>query len=283
LVPCDVSFIHLYWPVAEYARLGLTGPRDLFQPDQTTVQALERSLADLVADLPGEGDAKIHVMPHWGALGDRLAEEGSRLGADLLVMGTHHRHGLARLWHGSTVLPALHTNRLPILCVSRAAEEPGVVPKQRRIPELRTIVAATDLSDHASVALSHAFALARGSGGTVHLVYVHERPLPQPAYAFAPSAEGRLTPAEKRALREHLKAMIPDQVGTMGIAVDVDVIDGGNAAEAICQTAARLNADAICIGSHGRGGLGRAVLGSVATHVVHKADRPVMVVRYRAD
>ena len=283
LLPCDVAFIHLYWPVAEYTRLGLTGPRDLFQPDQTTVHALERSFADVVGDLPGEGEAKVHVMPHWGAIGDRLAEEAARLGADLLVMGTHHRHGLSRLWHGSTVLPALHTNRIPVMCVSRPARSSPADARPDRIPTLRTILAATDLSDHANASIAHAFALARGSGGTVHLVYVHERPLPQPAYAFAPSPEGRLAPAEKRALREHMHALIPTEASALGIASDVTIVDGGDAAETICQLAARLNADAICIGSHGRSGLGRALLGSVASHVVQKADRPVFVARHPVD
>ena len=57
------------------------------------------------------------------------------------------------------------------------------------------------------------------------------------------------------------------------------MIDGGKAAETIVQAAERLKVDAISLASHGRGGLARAVLGSVAEAVVHHSARPVLVVR----
>jgi nucleotide-binding universal stress UspA family protein len=59
----------------------------------------------------------------------------------------------------------------------------------------------------------------------------------------------------------------------------VTVVDGGAAKEAIVQAARRLGADTIVVGSHGRTGAARAVLGSVAEAVVRHADRPVYVVR----
>jgi nucleotide-binding universal stress UspA family protein len=58
-----------------------------------------------------------------------------------------------------------------------------------------------------------------------------------------------------------------------------EIIETGDAADAICQTAKRLGVDVIIVGSHGRTGLGRLFLGSVSEHVVRHAPSPVLVVR----
>jgi nucleotide-binding universal stress UspA family protein len=280
-MPCDVVLIHLYWPAAEYARLGLTGPRSLVEPDPETIQLLQKSLSPVIGTLPGEGETTLRILPNWGSTGERLVEEAARAGADLLVLGNHHRHAFARLWHGSTVPPAVHTGRIPVLCVSQASAEPAA---KATIPPLRSVVAATDLSELGNDAVAHAYALVRAErGGMVHLLYVHERALPVPAYAL-PAYPGRaLSPAEDLELRARLMALVPSEATAAGILTDVTIVDGGDAAEVICQTAARLSADAICVASHGRGGLGRAVLGSVAGRLLHRADRPVFVVRRPAE
>ena len=275
-VACDVVFVHLYWPAAEYARLGLAGPRDLFEPDPTTIQLLQESLKPVIGTLPGSGETTVRILPSWGPTGERLVEEAVHAEADLLVLGTHHRHGVARLWYGSTAPSALHAARLPILCVSQT---PRTRPATT-IPRLRSVVAATDLSELGNQAIAHAYGLVRGEKGVVHLLTVHERPLPRPAYAYASDAEGALSPAEERELRARLSAQVPAEAAALGISTDFTIVDGGEASEVICQTAARLGADAITLGSHGRGGVGRAVLGSVAGRVIHRSDRPVFVVRH---
>jgi nucleotide-binding universal stress UspA family protein len=60
------------------------------------------------------------------------------------------------------------------------------------------------------------------------------------------------------------------------------VIEVGDAASTICNTAGRLGVDMIVVGSHGRTGLSRLFLGSVSEHVVRHAPCPVLVVRPRA-
>ncbi len=278
-VEVDVVFIHLYWPAAEYARFGLTGPRDLFEADAPTVELLRKSLEPMIGTLPGGGETTVRILPNWGPPGERLAEEAVEAKADLLVLGTHHRHGFSRLLHGSTVPPAMHAATLPIVCVSQGQR----TPREQPIPHLRKILAATDLSEFGNRAIAHAYALARGESGAVHLLYVHERLLPSPTYAYAPGSAGALTERETNDLRARLHAQIPAQAAALGIPTDVSIVDGGSAAEVICQTAERLDADAICMGSHGRTGLGGAVLGSVAARVLHQATRPVFLVRVRPE
>lgn len=276
-VACDVTFLHLYWPASEYARLGLLGPRDPFEADPTTVKLLETSLHRTIGTLPGTGETRLLIFPNWGSPGERLVHEAAEVGADLLVLGTHHRHGLSRLWHGATAPPAIHAAILPVLCVSQ-----GRPAAPQAIPHLRRVLAATDLSDSSRRAVAHAYALARADRGSVQLLYVHERHLPRPAYAYAPGPEGALSAAEEADLRARLSAQIPPEAAALGVATEIIIVDGGNAAEVICQSAERLDSDAIVLGSHGRTGP-RAVLGSVAGRVLHQARRPVFIVRHPAE
>jgi nucleotide-binding universal stress UspA family protein len=264
VAPCDVVLVHHYWPPREYARLGLHGPRDLFETDPEVAALLERDLRRRVGDLPGTGAFVLRVRAGWGRPGEALAEQAASEKADLLIVGTHQPHGWERLRRGSVAVAALRTAQIPLLCVpaaSRPADEP---PAKAHIPQLRTVL--------------HACALLRGAGGVVHLTHVRERHLPSPIYAYE-SGQDALTPELQAEIEGRLRALIPAEAATFGIEVRVTVVDGGAPAEAILQTARRQAADAICVASHGRSGLLRSVLGSVAEAVISGSELPVHVVR----
>ena len=59
------------------------------------------------------------------------------------------------------------------------------------------------------------------------------------------------------------------------------LILSGPVVQVILDTAAREDADLIAMASHGRGGLARAFYGSVAVGVLHRVDRPVLIIRSR--
>lgn len=278
VAPCDVVLVHHYWPPREYARLGLHGPRDLFETDPEVAALLERDLRRRVGDLPGTGAFVLRVRAGWGRPGEALAEQAANEKADLLIVGTHQPHGWERLRRGSVAVTALRTAQIPLLCVpsaSRPADEP---PARAHIPQLRTVLAATDLSELGNRTVLHACALLRGAGGVVHLTHVRERHLPSPIYAYE-SGQDALTPELQAEIEGRLRALIPAEAATFGIEVRVTVVDGGAPAEAILQTARRQAADAICVASHGRSGLLRSVLGSVAEAVISGSELPVHVVR----
>ena len=88
-------------------------------------------------------------------------------------------------------------------------------------------------------------------------------------------AELRERQREERAAGE---AMIADTVAALGIDDAVTRIVEGNAGSALCDLAADVGADVIVIGTRGRGGVRRALLGSVSDHVVRNAPCPVLVV-----
>jgi nucleotide-binding universal stress UspA family protein len=277
VVPADVVLVHHYWPPREYARLGLPGPRDVFETDREVVAALDREVRRRIGELPGEGELTIRIEAAWGRPGEALADDARAERADLLLVGTHQPHGWQRLRAGSAAIAALRTTEVPLLCVP-ASLRPAVPPGRESVPRLRTVLAATDLSDVGNLAVRHACSLLRGAGGVIELCYVHERALARPIYAHAPFGEPLAT-AEREQLEARLRALVPDEAERLHIEVHVTVADGGGAAEAIVQAARRLGADAICLTSHARAGLPKAALGGVAGAVVASSDIPVYVVR----
>jgi nucleotide-binding universal stress UspA family protein len=61
--------------------------------------------------------------------------------------------------------------------------------------------------------------------------------------------------------------------------VHAHVVRGDDAARSIAQTAARLGVDVICVASHGRSGISRAIMGSVADKLMRATRKPVLVLR----
>jgi nucleotide-binding universal stress UspA family protein len=103
--------------------------------------------------------------------------------------------------------------------------------------------------------------------------------VPIPGYVY--DLPDQLTAAERAGLEKQLRALVPAEAEAMGVTTHVSIIDGGRAAETIVAAAERLNVDAVSLGSHGRGGIARALLGSVAEAVVRSARRPVLIVPIR--
>jgi nucleotide-binding universal stress UspA family protein len=279
---CDVDFLHFYWPLEEYARLGLRGPRDLFSPDPEVIANLEPKLrakiAEEVEGRSGQGAIAVDIRPAWGEPAANLLLAMSDLKADLLVVGLEPRRGLGRFFGGSVAERlAHHASRLAIVAVP---ERPAPAATHPAIPRLGTVLAATDFSTASKAAIPQVYALLRASGGIVELCHVYEHGLPSPPYAYD-RPEDHLSLEKRAALEDELRSLIPEEAPGLGITTHVTVIDGGRAADAIVQAAERLNADVIALASEGRTGIARAVLGSVAQEVLHRARRPVFVIRGR--
>jgi nucleotide-binding universal stress UspA family protein len=271
LGPCDVTFVHAFWPLEQYARLGVRGTIDLATSDQETLRVLERELRPLFADLPGQGAVELRLKAVWGSPAEPILDEARAARADLLVLGTNQKRALARFWAGATVQPTVRAAELPVLCVPATGHAPAAAAR----PRLRHVLCATDFSELGDRAVAYAFELA-GGGGAVTLCHVRERALPPAAYGYVDD-HGALTEAQRRELEDRLRALIPPEAAA--VPVSLSIVDGGQADTAIVQEANRVGADAICLGSHGHSGLIRAVLGSVAESVVRRAQRPVLVVR----
>jgi len=279
-VPCEVTFLHLYWPQEQIARLGLQGTRDLMAADPEVVANLEPRVRASLGSLAADPRVKLSIRPAWGDPAANLILAAQESDIDAIVVGPEERRGLARVMHPAVATSvARHTRYVPVICLPRPREsEVEGAQTPPRVPSFTTVLAPTDLSPSGNQAVRYAYALLRDRGGVVELCHVHEHALPNPTYAYD-DPHARLPARERAAIADRLRALIPVDAVRFGITTHVSVIEGGQAATAIVQAAERLDVDVISLGSHGRGGLARAVRGSVTDQVTRHARQPVLVVR----
>jgi nucleotide-binding universal stress UspA family protein len=146
--------------------------------------------------------------------------------------------------------------------------------------EIRRILCPIDFSDHSRRALDHAIAIARWYESTVTVLYVFSA-APVAAFGhdsavFEPIV---LTAVDRDQLLADTRAFAETESGP-AITIEA-VVREGNTATEILQQAASMKADLLVIGTHGRSGFERLVLGSVAERVLRKASCAVMTVPRR--
>lgn len=143
---------------------------------------------------------------------------------------------------------------------------------------LRRILHATDFSPASRPAFRMALGLARGGRATLLLLHVLTPPSPfAPPGGEIPSSYLTLIAAARREARRRLAALL-GQARAAGARAQARLVAGGPAAE-ILKVGRGWRPDLIVIGTHGRGGVRRFLMGSVAEHVVRRASRPVLTVR----
>ena len=134
------------------------------------------------------------------------------------------------------------------------------------------ILVPTDFSPCAEHALDYACALAAKLGAKVHVVNAISAAFPELSVSFTDVIAS---------LRQNNTAALEKLVGARRAQVvfgETRVIDG-DARDVILSIAASVHADLIVIGTHGRRGLSRLLLGSVAEDIVRRAPCPVLAVR----
>jgi nucleotide-binding universal stress UspA family protein len=141
------------------------------------------------------------------------------------------------------------------------------------------ILCPVDFSEFSRHALARAVAIAQAPSGVV--TALHVVPLPTPI--FVPNLEVNvptppaLAPGERERLLLALDAFVAS-VGSATVAIETDVVEAPTIHGEILAQAGRLRVDLIVMGTHGRSGFQRLVLGSVAEKVLRTATPPVLTV-----
>jgi nucleotide-binding universal stress UspA family protein len=145
---------------------------------------------------------------------------------------------------------------------------------------IRTILVATDFSESSQEAFDVALGIARDTGADVHALYVVPDPLNLPWVVEGAGMDfielQRTWMADAR--RELTQMLTARAVDPAKVKATVAL---GTPAVEIIRHAAHWKADLFVVGSHGRGTMGRLLIGSVAQKVLHEAGCPVMVVPHR--
>lgn len=138
------------------------------------------------------------------------------------------------------------------------------------------ILVPTDGSDGASRALAHALDVAGRTGASIDAVYVVDT---------GAVVDGATTGLLDRLAAEGDRAVetVADRTAAAGVELAGTAVVEGRPAARIVDYAAARGADLIVLGTHGRTGVDRYLLGSVAERVVRRAGVPVLVVPIPAD
>ena len=247
--PVEVVLGAIYYPDDAAAHYGFEAKALVDRDPQ--IEAL--MVRDLVRRFGGSTE---HVVARarrgLGRIGDHVLELANEEKVDAILLGTSQKTGLGRL--GSVSHVVVHDAPESVVCVPPNAQIPTFIA-----PMLKSVLVATDLSPFANRAVAYAF-VAVPEGGEVHVAHVVDHD--------AEIDEGELT--------RQLIALAPAGVTRT---LQAYVVRGEDAATAIAQTAARLGCDMICIASHGRSGLTRALMGSVADRLLRATRKPVLVLR----
>lgn len=120
--PCEILVAQVAWPAEEHQRIGVPAPIPLDHLRPELEELLLRDLKRWAGGQPDPDDRSFLVKAGWGRVDSHLAQLAQEYEVDLLVVGTHRRAGIARLWHGSVSRGVLHTAAMSVACVPR--EEP---------------------------------------------------------------------------------------------------------------------------------------------------------------
>jgi nucleotide-binding universal stress UspA family protein len=211
-----------------------------------------------------------------GPVGDALADYVSELGVDLVVMATHGRGGFERAWLGSVADRLVRTLEIPVLLV-RAGTEPGTEAVSGG-----PVLVPLDGSSRAEEALGPALALARLWDVDLQLIQV-VRPVmlaSDPALPL-PSAYDEVGTSVGRNVAQDYLDDVAEQVRATGVRATANAVLGWGAVDALLELAVPGRVGVLALATHGRGGLRRAALGSVADKLVRGASVPVLVCRPR--
>ena len=187
---------------------------------------------------------------------------------NLIVMGTHGRGGLRRLVLGSVAEEVVRRAPVPVMTVGRGAKPPEDV-------EEGTLLVPVDFSERQPRLMAHARELALAYGMTVNLLHVVEDARLPDVYGVATDvpAPTVLTDRTEKGLEEEAEAL-----RSHGIDVRVTVRHGHPAEETI-EAAEAEDVDLLAIATHGRAGVERMLMGSVAEKVIRRAPCPVFTVK----
>ncbi len=235
----------------------------------TAVQHAEAALAAVAERLRRDGLA-VDTAVYYDEAATAIADAAHYRHADLIVMSTHGRTGLGRWLYGSVADRVLRRAEVPVLLIPATCERVWAGAGALRV------LVPLDGSAFAEEALAPAEALATGREMVLLLVQVVEPPAPIVAdgASYIPPFDEETAVALATQYLKRLADSLLARVRTVEIHTAV-----GEPAACIAQAARAHQADVIAMATHGRSGLARLVLGSVATGVLARASTPLLLVR----
>ena len=236
-------------------------------PQIAALERAAREAIETVERLAEGSDRPIETAIERGRPHEAIRAFAEREGVDLISMGTHGRTGLDRLLLGSVAERVVRTSPAPVLTArDGSAERDGY----------DAVLLPTDGSEAASSAIEHGLAVADRCDATVHALSVIDAEALAGASSIGMSVPDVVDDLES----DHEAAVeaIADRSASRGIDA-VTQVEQGVPHRAIRDYVDEEGIDLVAMGTHGRTGLDRYLLGSVTDRVVRASAAPVLVTR----
>jgi nucleotide-binding universal stress UspA family protein len=229
--------------------------------------------------------------PEAGSVAEALAHHADKCGHDLIVLNSHARGGLARWWLGNVADELVRRTPLPVLVTPHVEGDPD----WRHEPEPRHILVPLDGSGLAEAVFPAALGLGTCMGAEYTLLRVVEpapMPVADPVMVPAAAYDSGLTERQQASAESYLDRVTARlQAGSPKLRLHTHVVLDTEPAEAICEflrhdagepaveRAAPPPVDLVALATHGREGLARLLLGSVADRVLQHTSVPLLLQR----
>jgi nucleotide-binding universal stress UspA family protein len=233
-----------------------------------TVDVLEREGEDVVEEaaktletLAVEYDTDVVQ----GNPAPTVVDYAERFDQDLIVMPTHGRGGVSRYLIGSVAEKVVRLSSVPVLTVRMQPDEQLAFPYE-------SVLVPTDGSPDATYAAEHVLEFAAALEATVHVLSVVDDT------ALGPDVRSAISGKESESAATDAVETLVSTADAAGVPATVSSVERGRPAEAIREYIESNDVDAVGMGTTGRRGTDRILLGSVAEETVRSAPVPVLTV-----
>jgi len=237
---------------------------------------MRTELEALATTLAPETSVNVVVRFLDGDVVHALRQHLAHSRADLVVMMTHGRGGVSRLWLGSVADGLIRVSPVPVLLLHAGAEWPG----ELREPLFRRVLLPLDGSRQAEEIIPHVMSLATPGETTLVLLSVIDPGLGVRATTVdldpALARGGPLTKRVRRTMERRL-ARLAAELRTNCVDVAVEVLVDPHPAQCIVRYADAQTIDLVALCTRARGPLGRLLLGATADKVVRNGRVPVLL------
>lgn len=247
------------------------------EPLNVRLQNLSESYLLRIAEgLTGVG-VNTRVLVRYGHPATQIVTEAEKDDDTLIAMSTHGRAGIGRWLMGSVTDRVLHTTMTPMLVV----HPERFAPSTASAVTIGTLIVPLDGSDLAEAVLPIATEIAAGTKAGVILARVLDMPGRSSLNVTQLAAAGvSEATREEQEAAEYLGEKA-DSLRNAGVAEVQTRVVRGNPAEEIEELARTTPNSMIIASTHGRSGVGRAVMGSVTDRLVRHSGHPALIVRAR--
>jgi nucleotide-binding universal stress UspA family protein len=262
------------------AGVEVAGAFDIADLRRQAREDAQKYLHDMARRFAGKAD-KVHGRVAEGPAAQTILDSARKEGVTMIAMTTHGRSGIARWTMGSVAEKVARASNVPLLLVRsfRRSPQGDLEPSSPEEFPFRRILVPVDGSPTSMSIIGSAEKFAQLYDSEV--LVLHVRPPYVPPSPLLPGMEAALPvmqPPPLPADKDETTAKAADRFRHAGLKVRRITLEGEAAAEILDLSKVEA-VDLIALGTHGRSGMSRWALGSVAERVLRGAEVPLLILR----